>query len=157
MTFPAFPTDGPEDSDPGIFFHFEDISFDFPSETTVSEWLTAVAENEGKPLGEVSYIFCTDEYLHKINLEHLAHDDLTDVITFPYSEKKIEGDVFISAERVRENAASLGVTFMHEVCRVMVHGLLHLVGHSDKTAELRAEMTEKEDFYLKRLDGVFEK
>ena len=99
-------------------------------------------------MGEVTFIFCDDEYLHKINLEHLDHDDYTDVITFPYSEKTFEGDVFISIERVRENATNVGATFTHELCRVMVHGLLHLAGHTDKTTELRAAMTAKEDFYL---------
>ena len=157
MNFPDFPDLGPEATDPGIFFHFEDVSIDFPSETAVSEWLEAAAENEGKPLGEVTYIFCSDEYLHKMNVEHLAHDDYTDVITFPYSDERIEGDVFISIERVRENAASVAASFHHELCRVMIHGLLHLAGHSDKTAELRAAMSEWEDFYLKKLDkkGVF--
>lgn len=153
LNFPDFPEVGSDDEIPGFYFHFEDISVDFPPETAVSEWLESAAENEGKPIGEVSYIFCNDEYLHKINLEHLDHDDYTDVITFPYSDEKIEGDVFISVDRVRENAGAVGATFHHELCRVMVHGLLHLVGHSDKTTELRAAMTEKEDFYLKKMFG----
>ncbi len=151
LNFPDFPEVGQEASEPGIYFHFEDISVDCPPETAVSEWLSAAAVTEGKPLGEVTYIFCSDEYLHKMNVEHLDHDDLTDVITFPYSDEKIEGDVFISVDRVRENATGLGATFHHEICRVMVHGLLHLAGHSDKSPELRAAMSAKEDFYLGRL------
>lgn len=153
LSFPVFPVFEEDDdtAESAIFVHFEAVSFDFPQETAISAWLFEVAAAEKKVVGEVSYIFCSDDYLHKINVEYLDHDDLTDVITFPYSDSEIAGDVFISVERVRENAESLGVPFLHELCRVMVHGLLHLAGLTDKTAELRAAMTAKEDFYLARL------
>jgi probable rRNA maturation factor len=156
LNFPEIPFDDNEiEVDSGIFIHFEELEFDFSKEETVVAWLSETAASTQKPLGEVSYIFCNDEYLHKINLEHLQHDDYTDVITFPYSETKIEGDIFISIERIRENAASLNVPFLHELCRVMVHGLLHLNGHSDKTAELRAEMTRLENHFLDKLPTSF--
>ncbi len=148
MSFPELPDEAME---PGVSFHFEGVSFEIESEQAVSDWLADICEFEKKPLGEVNFIFLDDEGLHKINLEHLAHDDYTDVITFPYSERKIEGDVFISSDRVRENAAMVGTSFQHELCRVMVHGMLHLAGHSDKSAELRAAMAVKEDFHLSRL------
>lgn len=154
LSFPSFPFIENEAAEPAISVHFEGLSFDFPQETAISTWLFEAAASEEKAVGEVSFIFCTDDYLHKMNVEYLDHDDLTDVITFPYSESEIAGDVFISIERVRENAASLGVSFLQELCRVMVHGLLHLAGHSDKTADLRAAMTAKEDFYLARLPVV---
>ena len=124
-------------------------------ENQISTWLLVAAEQEGKRVETVDFIFCTDEYLHKINLEYLQHDDYTDVITFPYSETEIHGDVFISIERIRENAATVGVSFLHELCRVLVHGLLHLAGHSDKTPDLRAAMSAKEDFYLAKIAPIF--
>lgn len=157
LSFPAFPFIEDDAAEPAISVHFEEISFDFPQEPTVSAWLFEVAASEKKAVGEVSYIFCSDDYLHKINVEYLDHDDLTDVITFPYSDSEIAGDVFISIERVRENADSVGVPFLHELCRIMVHGLLHLAGLTDKTAQLRAAMTAKEDFYLARLGLDFNK
>jgi rRNA maturation RNase YbeY len=110
-----------------------------------------VAKQEGKKILELSYVFCSDDYLLQINQEYLNHDTLTDIVTFDNSEdpKKIEGDIFISIDRVKENGEKLG-TSETELERVMVHGLLHLLGYKDKKKEDKALMTEKEDFYIKQ-------
>ena len=148
MQFPELPAEQPESP---VSFHFEDVEFELPDEQKLADWLLSVAENEKKPFTEVNYIFCSDEHLRKINIEYLDHDYYTDVITFPYAEDAVYGDVFISSERVADNAQTLGVPFEHELCRVLVHGVLHLAGYLDKTPEAEALMREKEDFYLKRL------
>ncbi len=145
MHFPDFPDEAPESP---VSFHFEDVSFELPDELMLTDWLLGVAESEGKAFVEVNYIFCSDERLREMNLEFLDHDYYTDVITFPYAEDAIHGDVFVSSERVADNAQSLGVTFEHELSRVLVHGVLHLAGYLDKTEEAERVMREREDFYL---------
>ncbi len=105
-------------------------------------------EKESKKLVTLTYIFCSDEYLLQINQQYLQHDYYTDVITFPYSNTEIEGDIFISIDRIRDNAQSLNIPEKTELHRVMVHGLLHLIGYDDKTPELKKLMQEKENFYL---------
>lgn len=138
-----------EDDDP-ISFHLENVEFELPDEAETSLWLQSIIDREEKQLQQLAYIFCDDEYLHKINLEYLNHDTYTDVITFPYAEPPIiEGDIFISIERVKDNAQGLGVSFEQELRRVMAHGLLHLCGYSDKTPEEAARMRAKEDEALK--------
>jgi probable rRNA maturation factor len=131
-----------------IAFHSEGISFALKNESKIAQWLVAVAKEEGKRIAELNYIFCSDEYLLQMNLEYLQHDTLTDVITFQYADEVVHGDVFISEERTRENAAKFGVTSQNELCRVVVHGLLHLIGYGDKTEEEAALMREKENQYL---------
>jgi rRNA maturation RNase YbeY len=113
-------------------------------------WIFETIKAEQKQLGELNYIFCSDEYLLKINKEYLNHDTLTDIITFDNSEEAltIEGDIFISIERVQENAQELKVSFEEELARVMIHGVLHLVGYKDKTLEDSQKMRAKEDHYL---------
>ena len=113
-------------------------------------WLTNVAEAEGTQLFNINYIFCSDVYLHRVNVEYLNHDTLTDVITFPYSQppQPIESDIFISVDRCRANPKIYGNSFNTEIHRVMVHGLLHLLGYNDKTKKQKAEMSAKEDYYL---------
>ncbi len=148
IQFPDFLEDAPEVP---VSFHFEDVSFELPDEQKLSDWLQGVAETEGKPFVELNYIFCSDERLREMNLEFLDHDYYTDVITFPYAEDAIHGDVFISSERVADNAQNLGLTFEQELCRVLVHGVLHLAGYLDKSEEAEKVMREKEDFYLGRL------
>lgn len=134
-----------EDDDP-ISFHLENVEFELPDEAETSLWLQSIIDREEKQLQQLAYIFCDDEYLHKINLEYLNHDTYTDVITFPYAEPPIiEGDIFISIERVQDNAQGLGASFEQELRRVMAHGLLHLCGYSDKTPEEAARMRAKED------------
>jgi len=103
-------------------------------------------------LKELNYIFCSDAYLLQINQQYLNHDTYTDIITFDNSEteKVITGDIFISIERIRENAAKYNITEADELHRVIIHGALHLLGYKDKTAVTKQKMTEKEDFYLSR-------
>ena len=134
-----------------IHFCTEDITFSLKEKLKHKAWLNEVAKQEGKKILELSYVFCSDDYLLEINKEYLNHDTLTDIVTFDNSEdpKKIEGDIFISIERVRENGNKLG-TSETELERVMVHGLLHLLGYKDKKKEDKALMTEKEDFYIKQ-------
>ncbi|MEY2760841.1 MAG: hypothetical protein RLZZ96_741 [Bacteroidota bacterium] len=134
-----------------IQFCTEDITFSLKEKLKHKAWLNEVAKQEGKKILELTYVFCSDEYLLQINQEYLNHDTLTDIITFDNSEdpKKIEGDIFISIERVKENGDKLG-TSETELERVMVHGLLHLLGYKDKKKEDKALMTEKEDFYIKQ-------
>jgi probable rRNA maturation factor len=146
MQFPDLPFEAPESV---ISFHMEDVEFDLPSEDTLVAWLVQVAALEGAEMLELNYIFCSDEYLRHINVEYLDHDYYTDVISFPYAETGIHGDVFISTERVAENAVTNGVSFETELCRVMVHGLLHLAGYDDKTPEAAQQMRSMEDKYLK--------
>ena len=134
-----------------IQFCTEDITFSLKEKLKHKAWLNEVAKQEGKKILELSYVFCSDEYLLQINQEYLNHDTLTDIVTFDNSEdpKKIEGDIFISIDRVKENGERLG-TKETELERVMVHGLLHLLGYKDKKKEDKALMTDKEDFYIKQ-------
>jgi rRNA maturation RNase YbeY len=134
-----------------IQFCSEDITFSIKEKLKHKAWLNEVAKQEGKKILELSYVFCSDEYLLQINQEYLNHDTLTDIVTFDNSEdpKKIEGDIFISIDRVKENGEKLG-TSETELERVMVHGLLHLLGYKDKKKEDKEVMTEKEDFYIKQ-------
>lgn len=132
-----------------ISFDSEDISFELEHPNLVQDWIQHAITNEDKVAGEISYIFCSDEYLHKINLEHLQHDTLTDIITFNYCEDDlINSDIFISVDRVKENAGLFKTSFENELSRVMIHGILHLVGYDDKTDEDKVLMRSKEDFYL---------
>jgi rRNA maturation RNase YbeY len=134
-----------------IQFCTEDITFSLKDKLKHKAWLNEVAKQEGKKILELSYVFCSDDYLLQINQAYLNHDTLTDIVTFDNSEdpKKIEGDIFISIDRVKENGEKLG-TSDTELERVMVHGLLHLLGYKDKKKEDKALMTEKEDFYIKQ-------
>ena len=134
-----------------IQFCSEDITFSLKEKLKHKAWLNEVAKQEGKKILELSYVFCSDDYLLQINQEYLNHDTLTDIVTFDNSEdpKKIEGDIFISIDRVKENGEKLG-TLETELERVMVHGLLHLLGYKDKKKEDKEVMTAKEDFYIKQ-------
>ncbi|HND90057.1 MAG TPA: rRNA maturation RNase YbeY [Saprospiraceae bacterium] len=146
MQFPLLPLDSDK---PCLTFHAEDVDFEVPQESALAAWLLRVAEAEGHALGEISYIFCSDEHLRHINVQYLQHDYYTDIITFPYeADGRIAGDMFISTERVADNAQSNGADAEHEMRRVMVHGLLHLMGYGDKTSSEMAQMRSKEDFYL---------
>jgi len=109
-------------------------------------WVMAVILSENKLLGELEYVFCSDSFLHKINVDYLNHDTLTDIITFDYTEGDvIAGEIYISTDRVKENAESLNLDFMDELDRVVIHGVLHLCGYGDKTREEEKEMRLKED------------
>jgi probable rRNA maturation factor len=133
-----------------IVFFNEDINFKFQGKKKFKSWLKKVAEKEGFSINNLNYIFCSDEYLHKINLEYLDHDTYTDIITFDNSDDEtiIEGDIFISIERVRDNSQTLNTVFEEELKRVIVHGLLHLCGYDDHTPEDKAEMRLLESEYI---------
>lgn len=135
---------------PAITFHEEDISYKLKNKTAVRKWITDTIVAEGYKLSELTYIFCTDEYLLQINKQYLDHDTYTDIITFDNSEEEgvVVGDIFISIERIRENAGKFNVTEAHELHRVLIHGALHLLGYKDKSAGDKKKMTLKEDFYL---------
>jgi probable rRNA maturation factor len=135
---------------PTIQFFTEDISFKPAHPRKTKSWIKTAIENEKKMLGEVNFIFCSDEYLHKINLEYLNHDTLTDIVTFDNSEstKEITGDIFISVERIQENATKYSRPVDEELHRVIIHGILHLIGYSDKSTTARKLMRKKEDAYL---------
>jgi probable rRNA maturation factor len=126
-------------------FNYE-TEFILENEEAIAAWISNVITSEKKNEGEVNYIFCDDEYLHKMNLEHLGHDTLTDIISFDYCVgNEINGDIFISVERVAENAIDFNVTFDDELKRVLIHGVLHYCGYKDKTDEDELLMREKED------------
>jgi probable rRNA maturation factor len=128
-----------------IEFNYE-TDFVLVNEDSFSSWISKVILSEKKKVGEISYVFCDDDYLLKLNQEHLNHDTLTDIISFDYSiGKEISGDIFISVERVRDNATDFNVTFDEELKRVMAHGILHYCGYNDKTEEDSALMRSKED------------
>jgi len=128
-----------------ISFNYE-TAFELDNETAYENWLAEVIESEDKTEGEINYIFCDDEYLLAKNIEFLNHDTLTDIISFDYTMGNlISGDIFISVERVKENAADFNVTFDAELKRVMAHGILHYCGYTDKTPEGEQEMRVKED------------
>jgi probable rRNA maturation factor len=130
---------------------FSNTSFRLANKDRISLWLLDVIKNEEKSLNEISYNFCSDSELLKVNKEFLNHDTLTDIITFDYSGLSgISGEVLISTERVKENAQEFSQVFNVELRRVMVHGVLHLCGFKDKTDADKLIMTEKEDFYLSR-------
>jgi probable rRNA maturation factor len=135
---------------PAITFHEEDISYKLKNKTAVRKWITDTIIAEGYKLSELTYIFCTDEYLLQINQQYLDHDTYTDIITFDNSEEEevIVGDIFISIERIRENAGKFSVTEAQELHRVLIHGALHLLGYKDKSPADKKKMTQKEDFYL---------
>ncbi len=133
-----------------IGFFNEDITFKFQGKNNFKSWLKKVSEKEGFRINNLNYIFCSDEYLHKINLEYLDHDTFTDIITFDNSEDEstIEGDIFISIDRVRENSQTLNTVFDEELKRVIVHGLLHLCGYDDHSIEEKIEMRRLESEYI---------
>lgn len=133
-----------------LSFCFEDTPFTLHHSNELIHWLRSAIEEEHHQLGELTYIFCSDQYLLEVNRTYLQHDYYTDVITFDHSEEVslIEGDIFISVDRVRENAHSYQVDFWHELHRVMVHGVLHLLGYEDKDESAAREIRQKEDYYL---------
>lgn len=128
-----------------ISFHYE-TQFELPNEAQIEAWIGKVIASENKREGDINYIFCDDNYLHKLNVEFLNHDTLTDIISFDNSVgNELHGDIFISVERVAENAKDFKVSFEEELRRVMVHGVLHYCGYKDKTEAHQAEMTAKEN------------
>ncbi|SFC96311.1 rRNA maturation RNase YbeY [Algibacter pectinivorans] len=134
-----------------INFNYE-TDFKLESEAPIFNWIIDTISAEEYKLEEINYVFCDDEYLHKLNVEFLDHDTLTDIISFDYSVGKIiQGDIFISVERVVDNAKDFGVSFNEELMRVIIHGVLHYCGYKDKTEAEAKVMREKENLYLERL------
>jgi len=134
-----------------IEFNFE-TDFDLTDKERLSNWIERTISEEGYEVGDISYVFCDDDYLHKLNMEFLKHDTLTDIISFDYCMgRQINGEIFISVDRVRENAEEFGVSFEQELYRVMIHGILHYCGYGDKTDEEERVMRKKEDGALANL------
>ena len=132
-----------------ISYFFEDTDFIFKGKALNNRWLKIVAESEIRRLGQISIIFCSDNYILDINQRFLQHDYFTDIITFDYCEgDRLSGDLFISVDSVRENAIEYGSSFNGELNRVMVHGILHLIGYDDHTDEDIRQMRSKENYYL---------
>lgn len=132
-----------------ISYYFEDTDFVFKGKTLNNRWLRLVAESEIRRLGDISIIFCSDNYILDINHKYLEHDYFTDIITFDYCEgDRISGDLFISVDSVKENSLEYGVGFADELNRVIIHGILHLIGYDDHTDEDISMMRKKENYYL---------
>ena len=136
-----------------INFFNQEVKYTLKNKTQIRSWINEVITTEGFALEELNFILCSDEYLLRINQQFLNHDTYTDVITFDNSEelKTIVGDIFISIERIQENAKTFKGTVAEELCRVMIHGTLHLLGYKDKSKSDKALMTQKEDQALKLL------
>lgn len=134
-----------------ISFNYE-TNFELENEERLATWLTSVIIEEDFSEGEINYIFCDDDYLHKLNVEFLKHDTLTDIISFDYTlGKLINGDIYISVERVLDNAKDFEVDFKSELHRVMVHGILHYCGYKDKNKDDKTMMRAKENYYISKI------
>ncbi len=133
-----------------IYFFSEEISFKPSKIKLIKSWLNDLVISEGHSIENINYIFCNDEYLHRINVEYLSHDTLTDIITFQYNEKgeSISSDVYVSIEMTKLNARENRVGFNNELHRLLAHGALHLCGYKDKSKAHKKQMTQKEDYYL---------
>ena len=132
-----------------ISFNYE-TDFELGNEEAFENWISRVISSEEKKEGEINFIFCDDEYLHKLNVEYLEHDTLTDVISFDYSVgNELHGDVYISTERVADNAMDFNVTFEEQIKRVIIHGILHYCGYKDKSDTEEALMRSKEEEKIK--------
>lgn len=135
-----------------IKFFEEDIQFKLSSKTKIKDWIKNTIIEEGYSLGAINYIFCSDQYLLQINIDYLSHDYFTDIITFNTSDSDsiISSDIFISVDRVKENSSINGISFIEELMRVMIHGVLHLIGYNDHTDEDVLLMRSKENYYLEK-------
>ena len=131
-----------------ISFNFIDRSPTIGSRKSIREWLEQMLTQEGARFYSINYNFCSDKFLFKMNKKYLNHSFNTDIITFDLGDGNMEGDIYISIDRVKENSKSLRVTFRDELSRVMIHGLLHLCGYKDKTKAQQKQMRSKEDYYL---------
>jgi probable rRNA maturation factor len=132
-----------------IQFTAQGLKFSLKNKIQVKKWLNEILLHEKKTVGDIVYIFCSDAFLYELNIQYLRHSTLTDIITFDYTENgRISGDIFISIERVRENASSFSNSFEEELGRVMAHGILHLLGYKDKSKDDKKKMTEMENTFL---------
>ena len=136
-----------------IRFFNEDVPYKLTQKQATRQWLKQQAEAEGYTVGDLNYIFCSDDYVLQVNRDYLQHDYYTDIITFDQSEEddKLEGDIFISVDRVADNAQQLGISAEQEMRRVLAHGMLHLCGYGDKTDEEAAQMRAKEEEWMASL------
>lgn len=138
-----------------ISYFFEDTDFVFKGKNINNRWLRLVAKSEIRRLGQITIIFCSDNYILDINQKYLGHDYFTDIITFDYCEgDRLSGDLFISVDSVRENSIEFGTDFKDELNRVIVHGILHLIGYDDSSEEEIAQMRSKENYYLSLREHV---
>jgi probable rRNA maturation factor len=138
-----------------IHFYAEDIKYTLPGKKKIREWISIVFQREKKKCSALNYIFCNDTYLLNLNKKYLQHDTYTDILTFNNGEIgcPVKGDIFISIERVRENSKIFNTYFSGELHRVMIHGVLHLIGYQDKTSDESELMRSKEDYYLSLLSN----
>lgn len=138
-----------------VSYFFEETDFLLKGRVKNNKWLRLVAESEIRKLGDINIIFCSDNYILDINQRFLSHDYFTDIITFDYCEgDKLSGDLFISVDSVKENSLQYGTEFNDELNRVMVHGILHLIGYDDHTKAQQKQMRQKEDYYLSLRDLI---
>ena len=138
-----------------IRFTADSIEMPALDERKVTRWIKSVAAEYGFSVGNITYIFCSDERELAVNREFLGHDYYTDVITFDYSTAStLNGDIFISLDTVRSNAEMVGTSFEHELHRILIHGVLHLTGQGDKTPETKVQMTEKEEKALAKISLI---
>lgn len=138
----------------GIHYCNEDVTAPKLQKRKITSWIKETIHLEGKVSGEISFIFCSDNYLLEVNKKYLNHNYFTDIITFDYVENDIiSGDIFISCDRVKENAKEFDKTFENELSRIIIHGVLHLLGYKDKNKKDKLLMTQKEDFYLALLSN----
>lgn len=137
-----------------INFFTEDVEFKLKHKTILKKWISEVVKSEDQLIDDLNYIFCSDEYLLEINRQYLDHDYYTDIITFDNREEEqepISSDIFVSIDRIKDNSTTLGVTFEQELYRVLIHGVLHLLGQADKTEQQQAEMRKREEASLSLL------
>ncbi len=138
-----------------VFFSNADIDFSFDKKETIKKWIAEIISRHGKKLGKISYLFCSDEMIYDYNVRFLNHDTYTDIITFDYVEGNlVSGDIMISVDRVGENANSFSASFESELHRVIIHGVLHLLGFKDKSPDDAAMMRQKENESLQILDSL---
>jgi rRNA maturation RNase YbeY len=144
----------PSKNSESLEFHFQDYEeFPFP-ENKIRKWILFLIKNENQKAGILNFIFCSDDFLSSMNMDYLQHDTLTDIITFDYSNEfnSISGDIFISIDRIKENADNFAKPFLNELCRIIAHGVLHICGYGDKQVNEKAVMQDKEDYYLSLAD-----
>lgn len=146
---------GREPEETPVRFFSEEVKMPRFERSKTASWLMNIAESEDCSIASLSIVFCSDDFLHSLNIEYLNHDTLTDIITFPFAgPPEIEGELYISTDRIKENAEEFRVPFATELHRVMAHGLLHLIGFGDKDEAEQKLMREREDFYLRQIGLV---
>lgn len=137
-----------------INFFSEDVDFDLKGKVKTKKWITTIVNNEAQKTGDINIIFCSDEYLLQVNKQYLDHDYYTDIITFNYNTDKVSGDLFISIDRVAENAEKQNVPRGTEMQRVIIHGVLHLLGYNDKSPEEEKVIRQKEDKAIEIFNSI---